>query len=164
MAKPIENKIVPTPAAIEAVYSGATVEAPLSESELANRELESNIAKFLTQGDVGKMLDKVTTAKVEEFAAPERDFWKPKDPGQPKELRGIYLGSAKSGRLEQHAVATKDSKGKPIAMRFNGAHGLTRAMKQLVPGTMVLIEYLGETGTMSGNKFGHWRVCPLIAK
>ncbi len=108
-------------------------------------------------------LDNVTKAKPEAFLASETDFWKPGLPGTPEAiLQGIYLGYSKIGRSLQHAFAVKSKRdGKPMVMRCNGTHGLTRELLKLSPRDGVRVEFKGKTGTLGGNTYANWDVRKL---
>ncbi len=102
-------------------------------------------ALFTMDKDMVKAMDEALKAKDAAFQKEDDNFWKPEKAGD--KLKGIYLGSAKSGRLLVHAIGTKDSKGKPLAVRVNGTAVLTRKLKRGAIGQGVIIEYLGEVGT-----------------
>jgi hypothetical protein len=129
----------------------------------ASEEFDAEIAARLSQGNMAALLQRTVTSKPEEFEAPEADFLDMKKPGD--KLQGVYLGSKKMGRLIQHAVAVPSAKDpkKPTVKRINGTHGLTRALSDIAPGTGVYIEFVGKTGTMSGNTFRNWIVKKLNA-
>ncbi len=125
--------------------------------------------QLLNSDALMKSLDETAKAKDADFGALEKDFWKPGAVGTPDAvLKGVYLGSAKVGRLIQHAVAQKGKDGKAFAVRLNGGHSLTSQLKQVSPGQGVRIEYKGETATLGlanpegkGNKMGQWVVTKL---
>jgi len=133
-----------------------------------NDLMDAQAAAVLASGDLLAKLERALTAKKEDFATLEKDYWKPGAPGtKDAVLVGVYIGSAKIERLIQHAVAVKGAKG-PYVVRLNGGHMLTGQLKQCPPGCIVRIEFLGQkisqgltSASGQGNKFGEWVVTKI---
>lgn len=166
MAKPSVSTPPPASQAAQAIVNqvldASKNGAPASDDQSSeSMNIEKEIGALVRGSDMAALLKRATAAKPEEFTKPELDFWKPNDPGAPTVLTGVYLASAKSGRLIQHAFLIEGKAG-PLVMRVNGAHGLTRQiLNTLEPKDICRIEYKGQTGTMNGNKFGQWTVSKL---
>lgn len=111
-------------------------------------------------------LDKVVSAKPSAFKKAESDFWPSKEQKatasekHPATIQGIYLGNQRRGRYLIHAVGSKDSKGKPLAVRINGTAILTRELlrEENAVGKGVRISYLGGSKTDEGQKLSLFQV------
>lgn len=172
MAAPKPNptpaaQLVNNPAVINQVMNSA---GPAERGPSASELFEQSIAKFTSDNValLNERLTAVTKAKPEDFVEPEKDFWKPGKAGD--FIQGVYAGSMKVGRLQQHAVLcqSKEDPRKSITMRLNGQHILTRELLKLTPGDGVRITYNGETTTKGlsaeATRLGLWTVSKLQLK
>lgn len=176
--KPKPSPIVPAGAIVQTqgeVIDTRTGEIVTAGADMAQSDaLDSIASRLLSQGDFAARLATAAKAKPEEFKALELDFWKPADRNQGEPclaghfLQGIFLGSAKMGRLQQHALAVEGTNngGKPVIVRLNGTHALTNAFKQCEPKDMVRVEYMGESTskglvTGTGQTFKNWVVTKI---
>lgn len=110
---------------------------------------EARFAELLKQAETA--LDKVENADEDDFEKELDYFWKPQNPGE--ELKGIYLGSTKAGKLTQHAVAVRNAKGETVAMRFNGTHAVRYKLTPDRVGRGIRLVFQGKTGTANGTQF-----------
>lgn len=152
--------------------TGEVVSLSKGANSKANDLLDAQVAAMLSGGDFMSKLDAALKAKPEEFQTLEKDFWKPEllggDAGNGNVLQGVFAGSAKVGRLLQHAVVKKDKAGKPYVVRFNEGFQLTAALKQVKPGEGVRIECTGKSKTAGigsetgqGNTMANWKVTKI---
>lgn len=95
-------------------------------------------------------------AKDADFQKLELDFWKPEKDGD--ELKGVYLGSTKNGNYLQHHIGRKGKDGKPVKVTVNGTITLTKAFRQIDPGTAVSIKFVGMTKTNNGMNLRQYDV------
>lgn len=175
MAPKTQNTVTPAaPAAIVTRAASEIVDSRTGEVVNAgplapqSEALDLESLRLMNDPDFMKNLQKAAAAKKEDFKALDKDFWSPGAAGTADAvLQGIYMGSAKDGRLVQHAIAVVGSKGQPVLKRVNGTHALTNALtKQCKPSDKVRIEYMGDKtsqGLVSGQgqKFKEWEVTKL---
>jgi hypothetical protein len=141
------------------VIDGETGE--VMDDSRATPELDKEAAlSLLNDKDALARIQAVSKAKDDAFVALESDFWKPTKPGD--ELRGIYLGSGKDGRYVVHVIGKLDKEtGKPIAVRINGTHVLTRELPRGTPGQGVRITFQGTEKASDDRKINKYEVAWL---
>lgn len=165
--KAISPRPSPAAAGSEIVDNRTGEVMPMSGAVDALDEL--TVGALSGGGDLLERLKKAKAAKKEDFGALEKDFWAPGKPGTDEAvIQGVYIGSAKVGRLVQHAIAQMGKDGKPFAVRLNGGHSLTNQLKQCAPRDLVRIEYNGEQNTKgvasadgTGRTMGMWTVTKI---
>jgi hypothetical protein len=128
-------------------------EAEIIDSETGEVKSLNKIEEYDPR-ELVKLLKMGDAAKEEDFEDPDKDFWKPTEPGD--ELRGAYIGHDTVGRGDNrrrvHAVAVLGGakKNRPMAVRFNGTAALNAKLQNFKPKTYIRIRYLGTEKTTDG--------------
>lgn len=137
--------IVPAPPAMAAPANGEIKSQVEIDADAAREALDSQLATVLDDKALNAKLDALNKASDADFVEKVTDFWKPEKAGE--FIRGVYVGSAKQGRLLQYGIAVKGSDGVIRGKKLNGTHSLTSAMRTIKEGTLIQIKYLGKTQT-----------------
>jgi len=157
----------PSPVGNGEIVDTRTGEVASLSTGAADDLMDAQALAIMSSGDILAKLKAVKAAKAEDFSETlEADFWKPKAEGD--EIRGVYVGSAKAGRILQHGLAQEGKNGQPFVIRMNGGHSLTAQFKQVKPGEPVRVQYKGKVTTKgvanesgAGRDMGDWVVTKL---